>query len=182
MADPTRRIRAASPQDAAAIAQIYGRVVTETPASFELEPPDEAEMARRIEETSSRFPWIVWDDGGVKGYAYATAFRARAAYRWSVEVSIYLAEEVRGRGVGKHLLDELIEQLRARGFVNVVAGITLPNPASVELFESRGFRNVGTYPKIGHKLGRWHDVGYWQLTLGQLTLGPHTDHPAHPHT
>jgi phosphinothricin acetyltransferase len=165
-------IRDASPEDAAAIAAIYAPMVTDSPASFELEAPDAAEIARRIEKTAARYPWFVWDEGGVIGYAYATVYVGRPAYRWSTEVSIYLAPEARGRGIGRELLGVLLEELRARGFVNVIARIALPNPASVSLFESFGFEKVGVTPHIGFKFGRWHDVGEWQLLLAPLPKSP----------
>jgi phosphinothricin acetyltransferase len=143
-----------------------------TPASFETDPPGVDEMARRIEETTPTHPWLVAKlDGEVVGYAYAAPAHPRAAYRWSVEVSIYLGEGARGRGIGGTLLDELLQRLRAAGFATVRAGTTLPNDASVRLFESRGFRLVGVFEKTGFKLDAWHDVGWWQLILSE-TSGP----------
>lgn len=159
-------IRTATPGDGAAVAAIYGPVVASTPASFEVDPPDAGEMARRIAQTTRTHPWLVAEqDGEVLGYAYAVRAHPRAAYRWSVEVSIYLGEDGRGRGIGGALLDELLQRLRAAGFVTVRAGTTLPNDASVRLFESRGFTLVGIFERTGYKLGAWHDVGWWQLVL-----------------
>jgi phosphinothricin acetyltransferase len=172
MPEGTGRVRKVSAEDAAAIAEIYGRVVAESAASFEFDSPDEPEMLRRIVELTARYPWLVWDDGGVKGYAYAGPFRSRAAYQWSSEVSISVADEAQGQGVGGRLLDALLVDLKERGFVNVGAGTTLPNEASVGLFESRGFERVAMFPKVGHKFGRWHDVGNWQLTIGTYEPDP----------
>jgi phosphinothricin acetyltransferase len=163
-AQPT--IRPATVDDAAAIAGIYGPVVATSPASFEIEPPSRGEMARRIEQTTRTHPWLVAEgDEGVLGYAYAAPARSRAAYRWAAEVSVYLAPEARGRGVGGALVDELLARLRTAGYVTALAGSTLPNDASVRLFERRGFRLVGVFEKTGFKLGAWHDVGWWQLVL-----------------
>jgi L-amino acid N-acyltransferase YncA len=159
-------IRVATAADAAAVAAIYGPVVASTPASFEVDPPGHDEMGRRIAQTTKTHPWLVAEQGGeVVGYAYAAPAHPRAAYRWSVEVSIYLGEKARGRGIGGALLDDLLERLRAAGFVTVRAGTTLPNEPSVRLFESRGFTLVGVFERTGYKLGAWHDVGWWQLVL-----------------
>ncbi|HEY7875122.1 MAG TPA: GNAT family N-acetyltransferase [Actinomycetota bacterium] len=159
-------IRSATAADAAAVAAIYGPVVASTPASFETEPPTAEEMARRMDATTSTHPWLVAEQQGqVVGYAYVAPAHTRAAYRWSVEVSIYLGEHARGRGIGGALLDDLLERVRATSFVTVRAGTTLPNDASVRLFESRGFALVGIFHKTGYKLGRWHDVGWWELVL-----------------
>jgi phosphinothricin acetyltransferase len=165
---PGIAIRSATVADAAAIAAIYAPVVESSPASFEVEAPSVEEMGRRIEETTRTHPWLVAEEAGaVIGYAYAARAHPRAAYRWSVEVSIYLGEGARGRGIGATLLDELLGRLRAAGFATVRAGTTLPNDASVRLFESRGFTLVGVFERTGYKLGSWHDVGWWQLILSE---------------
>jgi L-amino acid N-acyltransferase YncA len=155
------KIRPASSADAQVILEIYGPYVTDTAISFEEEPPSVEEMAERIE--TSHLWLVAEDDPGLVGYAYAGPFHPRPAYRWSVEVSIYLAPEAIGRGIGKELLRELLDGLRAKGFVNAFAGTTLPNPASVALFESFGFEKIAHQRKVGYKLGEWHDVGWWQL-------------------
>ena len=111
-------------------------------------------------------PWLVWEeDGRVLGYAYASGHRARAAYQWCVEVSVYVHPDARRGGIARRLYTELFERLREQGFYNAYAGITLPNPASVGFHEAMGFRPIGVYPKIGYKFGRWHDVGWWSLRL-----------------
>lgn len=169
-------LRLATTADAAAIQAIYAPVVAETPISFELEPPGVHEMAGRIERTLAAFPWIVGldDAGRVNGYVYASRFRERPAYQWSVEVTAYVRADARGRGVGKRLYGVLLGELTALGYCEAFAGITLPNAGSVALHESCGFRPAGVYRNAGFKLGRWHDVGMWQRTL------QHPDPPVPP--
>jgi L-amino acid N-acyltransferase YncA len=168
--EPLMKIRAASAEDAAAVAAIYAPYVIGTAVSFEERAPSVNEMAERIENSHV---WLVAeDDSGVQGYAYAARFHPRPAYRWSAEVSIYLSEHARGRGVGKRLLRELLDGLVARGLVNAFAGTTLPNAASVGLFESFGFEKITHQKKVGFKLGRWHDVGWWQLQLRDASVPP----------
>lgn len=163
-------IRSATPDDAAGVLAIYAPIVTGTVVSFEETPPDEQEMRRRI---AASHAWLVADDeAGVAGYAYAAPFHERAAYRWSVEVSVYLAERARGRGLGRSLVAELLAQLTARGFVNVFAGVALPNDASVALFESFGFVKIAHQRQAGFKMGAWHDVGWWQLELQGSPVPP----------
>ena len=128
------------------------------------------EMAERIE---SGHLWLVAEDRTeILGYAYAAPFHRRPSYRWSVEVSIYLAEPATGRGVGKLLLSQLLDQLKARGFVNAFAGTTLPNARSFALFEAFGFKRVAHQEKVGFKLGAWHDVVWMQLQLQERTVPP----------
>ena len=163
-------IRDATAADAAAIAAIYAPLVTDTIVSFEEEPPSTAEMAQRI---AAAHVWLVAEeDGEVVGYAYAARFHPRAAYRWSAEASIYLAPEGRGRGVGKQLVTELLDRLRAMGFVNVFGGVALPNPASERLLESFGFKEVAHWEHVGFKFEAWHDVSWHQLTLREPTVPP----------
>lgn len=142
----------------------------DTTVSFEDEPPSTEEMAGRIEKSHL---WLVADRGGeIAGYAYANAFHPRSAYRWSVEVSVYLEPGARGRGVGKHLLGVLLDRLREMGFVNAFGGVALPNDASVGLFESLGFERIAHWDKVGYKFGAWHDVDWWQLRLREPTVPP----------
>jgi len=159
-------LRFADVSDASGIAEIYSPVVRDTAISFEFDPPDAAEMARRIEGTTKVFPWLVCDhDGSVAGYAYAGPHRVRAAYQWSADVSVYIHSDHRGRGLGRALYTALLDILRLQGLFNAYAGITLPNEASVGLHEAVGFRRLGIYKSVGFKLGRWHDVGWWELAL-----------------
>jgi phosphinothricin acetyltransferase len=166
-------IRLATTADAETIARIYGPHVAESPTSFEAEAPDAPEMARRIADTLATHAWLAFEeDGRVGGYAYGSKHRARAAYQWSAEVSVYVDETCRRRRIGQALYTSLFRILAAQGYVNAYAGITLPNEASVALHESVGFVPVGVYRQIGYKRGRWHDVGWWQLAL--------QPHPAMP--
>ena len=159
-------IRLAEPGDAAGILAIYAPIVRETAISFELDPPGEEEMRRRIASTLERRPWLVCAaDGAVAGYAYAAAHRERAAYQWSTETSVYVHPDQRRRGVALALYTALLAALRAQGFANALAGITLPNPASVGFHEACGFQRVGIYHGVGHKLGAWHDVAWLELRL-----------------
>ena len=170
------RVRDATHADAASVLEIYAPAVATTVVTFEEVAPTEEEMASRIEASHV---WLVADTpGGVAGYAYASRFHPRAAYRWSVEVSVYVAEPSQGQGLGRLLVDTLLEALRDRGYVNAFAGISLPNPGSVRLFESFGFSPIALQRKVGFKLGAWHDVGWWQLQLRDPTIPPPPLRPA----
>jgi phosphinothricin acetyltransferase len=171
-------IRPADPaRDAAACAAIYAPSVESTPISFELTPPDAAEFARRIEKYAATHQFLVAEEGGeVVGYAYACRWAERAAYDWSVEVSVYVDSAHHGAGIGRALYAELLDRLRLQGFRIAVAGVTLPNPASIGLHESMGFEPIGTLRDIGWKEGAWRDVGYWQLDLRPDAIDP----PASP--
>jgi len=162
------KIRTATPGDAEAIAAIYGPVVEHTTISFETERPDAAEMCVRIEKTLASLPWLVAEsgDGAVCGYAYASKHRERAAYQWSVDVTVYVREDVRGKGVGRALYSQLLPLLAELGYCQAFAGIALPNAGSVGLHEAMGFSHLGTYKNVGFKHGAWRDVGWWQLSLG----------------
>jgi len=160
------RLRLATEDDASPCLAIYAPVVLSTAISFELEPPSHEEMRRRIRATLDRAPWLVAGDGASTwGYAYAGSFRARPAYDWTTEATVYVDAGHRGKGVGRGLYTALLEILRTAGYRSVVGGITLPNRASVALHESVGFRKVGAVKAAGWKLGGWHDVGFWQIEL-----------------
>lgn len=171
---PDLLIRDAAPsRDAAACAAIYAPHVEGSPVSFEERAPDEAEMAARIERYSAGHAWLVAERAGeVVGYAYATAFNERPAYRWSTSVSVYVGEDARGEGIGRSLYEALFNRLRERGFRIACAGITLPNEASCGLHESLGFELVGVNREIGWKQGAWRDVGWYQLELTPAPEGP----------
>jgi L-amino acid N-acyltransferase YncA len=159
-------IRQGTPSDAAHICEIYNYYVRETVVTFEESPVLEAQMARRITDVTAHLPWLVWEtDGTVTGYAYATSWKGRAAYRHSVESSIYLAPQATGRGLGSRLYAALIADLRHRGLHCVIGGAALPNPASVLLHERLGFEKVAEFRQVGFKFGRWIDVAYWELML-----------------
>jgi L-amino acid N-acyltransferase YncA len=166
-------IRLATPEDGEAVAAIYRPVVAETAVSFETMLPDGDEMARRIVETLPSYPWLVCDvDGHTAGYAYAARHRVRGAYQWSVDTSVYIAADHRRRRIGRGLYTSLFAILATQGYFNAFAGIALPNPASVALHESMGFEPIGVYRRVGYKLDRWHDVGWWQLGLKQHEGSP----------
>ena len=173
------RIRAASAEDSAAIAEIYRPYVAESYISFETEPPDAAEIARRMAAGGALYPWVAAEDGegDLLGYAYASPFRPRAAYRFAVETTVYVREGAHGRGIGAALYAPLIERLERQGFTQAIGAITLPNPASVRLHERFGFRHAGTYAQVGWKLGRWHDVGLWQRPLAAPAEAPEEPRP-----
>ena len=166
-------IRFATPKDAGQVLEIYAPFCVATPVSFETEPPSLAAMRQRINKTLKSHPWLVCErQGQILGYAYASRHRERAGYRWSVDVSVYVREGHRGKGLGRALYSSLLAILRLQGFSNVLAGISLPNPASVSLHESMGLRLVGVYQGLGFKCGEWHDVGWWQLALRGGTACP----------
>jgi L-amino acid N-acyltransferase YncA len=166
-------VRLARADDAGAVAAIYAPNVAAAAISFELDPPDAAEMQRRIAATVPSLPWLVAEEeGAVVGFAYASKHRERAAYQWSVDVSVYVDARRHRRGLGRALYRPLLAIVRAQGFYAAHAGITLPNHASVGLHESLGFRPVGVYRAVGYKLGAWHDVGWWQLPLRERTGQP----------
>lgn len=161
------QLRRAGTEDAARIAAIYNHYVTDTVITFELDPVPVEEMAARVAEiTAQGLPWLVAEsDNAVVGYAYASQWRARAAYRHSVESSIYLAPDVVGRGVGRALYAGLIAELRGLDVHAVIGGAALPNPASVALHAALGFEQVAHFRETGYKFGQWVDVAYWQLLL-----------------
>lgn len=163
----TITVRLADPRrDAEAVSAIYRPVVEESHTSFESRAPEVSEMASRMERILRILPWLVADEEGrVVGYAYAAPHRERAAYRWSVDVSVYLHENARGRGVGRRLYDRLLEILGAQGYVNVYAGIALPNPASEALHKAIGMELIGIYRQVGFKFGRWWDVAWYGMRL-----------------
>ena len=178
LADPTR--------DAAVVADIYRPAVEDGLASFEEVAPDAADMADRMRANLERLPWLVAEVAGgeVAGYAYAAPHHARPGYRWSVNVSVYVRDGFGGRGIGRHLYEVLFDLLGRQGIVNVYAGITQPNAASVALHRAMGMTVVATYPRVGFKHGAWHDVAwYWRrlrepegpppepLAIGDVDLG-----------
>jgi L-amino acid N-acyltransferase YncA len=161
------KIRDASELDGEACAAIYAPYVTGTAITFETEPPTAADMATRITATARTHAWLVLEDGGrVVGYAYGGRYKSRAAYRWSCEVSVYTETGRRRTGGGRALYEVLLARLAERGYRTAVAGMTLPNEASVGLHRAMGFEPVGTYRRIGWKHGAWHDVAWFQRPIG----------------
>lgn len=164
---PLPLLRLATAADGDAIAAIYAPYVEGTSISFEETPPGGDEIRRRMTSATVRVPWLVAERGGeVAGYAYAGEFRARAAYRWSLESSVYVAEAHHRAGVARGLMGAVIDMARGMGFGVMVAGATTPNDPSAALHEALGFTAVGEFPAVGRKRGAWHGVGFWTLDLG----------------
>lgn len=165
----TTRLRPASAADAAPICAIYNVYVTTTAVTFEEQAVAEQDMGQRIADVGiAGLPWLVLEvDGKVVGYAYATKWRVRPAYRYSVETTIYLDQAFTGRGLGRLLYGALLDDLRTRDLHLVIGGIALPNEGSVGLHEKMGFRKVAHFAEVGMKFGRWIDVGYWELNLSK---------------
>lgn len=174
----TIRLRLAQVRDAADILAIYAPYCESTTVTFEVVPPSLATMEERITRIRGEYPWIIGElNGRVAGYVYASRFRERAAYKWTAEAAIYVAMDSQRRGLGHAMYSALFSILRAQGFFKAVAGITLPNPASVGLHERFGFRQTGIFPAVGHKDGTWLDVGWWQLALQPEVLHPPDPRP-----
>lgn len=166
-------IRLARPADGEALSRIYAPYVRDTAVSFELEPPDAAEFTARIETIGARYPYLVSVDGGVPvGYAYASRHRERAAYRYDVDVSIYVAPPYHGKGVAQALYERLFALLAALGYRNAYAAYTEPNEPSRRFHEKMGFVPVGTFHRTGYKFGKWHDVTWAERTVGDPADAP----------
>lgn len=160
-------IRDAVKGDSGAIAHIYNYYIENTAISFEEKPVSGSVIQSRIESVQgSGLPWMVAVEGDVVvGYTYATKWKERSAYRFSVEVSVYLSNQAIGRGLGTKMYEAIFTKLKEGGINAVMSGITLPNPASVALHEKMGMKKVAHFEKVGFKFDQWHDVGYWQLSL-----------------
>ena len=161
------KIRAVESTDAQAIAAIYNHYVRETIVTFEVDDVTEEDMRQRIEDVRAvSLPWLVAETvGEVVGYAYATRWKKRPAYRLSVEITVYLAHDRWGLGIGTALYEELFRQLAELGLHAVIGGIALPNDGSVALHEKFGMKQVAHFKEVGYKFDRWIDVGYWQRTI-----------------
>lgn len=156
-------IRRANPRDAAALLEIYRPVVEETATSFELVVPTVSEFSERIKAILDSHEWLVMEsDGEIVGYAYAAPHRAREAYKFSTETSVYVSTGNRGQGIAKKLYTALFDSIRELGFHAAFAGIALPNEASIAFHSSCGFEEIGTFREIGFKFDQWHDVSWWQ--------------------
>lgn len=153
--------------DAPGLLLIYAPIVEASHITFEYEVPSEEEMRERIENGSQKYPWLaaIDNDGTLIGYAYACSWRAREAYKWSVEVSVYVHPEHQRRGIAQRLYGDLFELLRAQGFVVAYGAITLPNPKSIALHAAMGFQQVGRFEACGNKFKTWFDVEFWSLDL-----------------
>jgi phosphinothricin acetyltransferase len=152
--------------DAGRLADIYGYYVENTTISFEIDPPTHQEMMTRITMCGQRYPWFVCEtEEGVAGYAFASKYKDRPSYRYAAELSVYVDKDLRGKGTGSRLLGDLIESLKTTPAAILIAGVALPNEPSVRLVEGFGFRKVAVFEKIGYKLGKWIDVGYWEMEI-----------------
>lgn len=164
-------IRMADSSDAASILDIYTPFILNTAITFEYDVPTIEEMAQRINKTLFKYPWLVCEvDKRVAGYAYASIYNERAAYQWSVVSSVYVDPGFQKRGIATRLYSVLIEVLRMQGFYSVYAGVTLPNEKSERFHRGFGFEPVGTYHHAGYKLGRWHDVRWFELSVNECGL------------
>ena len=169
-------IRLATPADAKAILAIYAPYIENTSFTFETETPTVKEFAERISNYLLNWPWLVCEmDGKIAGYAYATRHRERTAYQWCTESSVYIHDDHQRTGIARALYTALFEILKKQGFRNVYAVINLPNDRSVSFHESCGFEYFATYEKVGYKLGKWKNVGWWRLILNEFG-----DEPAAP--
>ena len=157
------KIRTANLEDAAAIAAIYNFYVESSHSTFETENVNESEMQRRVSEILENYPFLVGEENGeIIGYAYAARYKTRAAYRHSAEISVYIKNGIEGKGIGSILYENLFTELKAKPIHAIVAGIALPNEASIRLHEKFGFEKVAHFREVGFKQGRWIDVGYWE--------------------
>jgi L-amino acid N-acyltransferase YncA len=167
------KVRPATVEDAAGILQIYAPHVLHDACTFETNAPSVQGIEARIKKCLQKFPWLVClVRDQIAGYVYASTHREREAYQWTCESSVYVHEAYKGKGIGTELYNELFQILKQQGMVNVYAGITLPNKASVKLHENCGFRLFAEYENIGYKLGAWHKVGWWKLQLNAYELKP----------
>jgi len=170
--------RVARESDADQVLSIYAPMVRETAISFELAPPSADEMRARIRNILATHMWLVCEeDQAIAGYAYASKFRPREAYQWTAEVTVYVHPAQQRRGIGRALYTSLFETMRLQGFCSAVAGIALPNDASVKLHEGLGFTSIGVFERVGYKLARWHDVGWWQLAFEEHGPNPPPPRP-----
>jgi len=167
------QIRLATPEDAAGMLAIYGPYVANTSITFETEVPTPQQFADRVAHYLQLAPWLVAEeDGVIAGFAYASRYRERVAYQWSVECSVYIHEGFRRRKIAQVLYQTLFTILRQQGFRNVYAVINLPNDASVQLHEQLGFTWFATYEQVGYKLGQWKNVGWWRLIINEFDQEP----------
>ncbi|HEX5654071.1 MAG TPA: GNAT family N-acetyltransferase [Chitinophagaceae bacterium] len=171
-------IRLAKPSDAAPMLAIYSPYIQHTSITFETETPAVTDFAERIETYLRNWPWLAFEkDGILAGYAYASRYRERVAYQWSVECSVYIHDDYLRQGIAAKLYSALFAILARQGFMNVYAVINLPNDRSVAFHENMGFRWFATYEKVGYKLGQWKNVGWWGLQLNEYIDNPPTPIP-----
>jgi len=170
---PAPTLRLATERDAEGIQAVYAPYVRDTCISFEAEPPSVEEIRRRLGNVLPRWPWLVCErDGEILAYAYASEHRVRAAFRWAVDVAVYVREGRQRTGLGRALYTGLLPLLGLQGYCHAYAAIYIPNPASVGLHEAMGFRFFAAFPQVGYKQGGWRDVGWWHLALRDLPASP----------
>ena len=168
-----KKIRLATTDDAEGILAIYAPYIRDTSFTFETEVPSLDDFKKRIADYLLNWPWLVCEiDGVIAGYAYGAKYRERVAYQWCVESSIYVHDDFQKNKVGKALYTALIEILKQQGYRNVYAVINLPNDKSVQFHEACGFTYFATYEKVGYKLGKWKNVGWWQLIINEYGVEP----------
>jgi len=161
-------LRLATPADAAGILKIYAPYIENTSLTFETEVPSVTDFADRISHYLENWPWLVYEkDGKIAGYAYASRYRERTAYQWSVESSVYIHSDFHRAGIATILYTALFQLLQLQGFNTVYAVINLPNDKSVAFHEKLGFSYFATYEKVGYKLGQWKNVGWWKLMVNE---------------
>lgn len=167
------RIRLATPDDSRGMLDIYSPYILNTSITFETEVPSVENFEERISSYLQNWPWLVLETNGkIAGYAYASHYRERVAYQWSVECSVYVGDNFLRSGVASALYESLFEILKRQGFRNVYAVINLPNDRSVAFHEKCGFRHFATYEQVGYKLGQWKNVGWWRLILNEFGHEP----------
>lgn len=170
--------RLATIEDASKIQVIYAPIVEDTFISFEETVPDISDIQNRIQKTLKQYPYLICEiNGQVAGYAYASAFRPRAAYQWVTETTIYVHPDYHRRGIARGLYTTLLNVLREQGYLNVIGVIALPNDASVNLHEKLGFEKIGVFENMGYKINGWRDTDWWQLELNPMPSNPKPPQP-----
>jgi L-amino acid N-acyltransferase YncA len=166
-------IRLIRTADSKNVLEVYKPYVVSTAITFEYDVPGLDDFSTRIETIANEYPWLVCSkDDIIIGYAYACKHRDRTAYQWSAESTIYMSSDYHGKGIGKVLYETLFSILKLQGYVNVYAGVALPNVKSEEFHKASGFYEIGDFEKIGYKLGKWHDVRWFQLLLTERSVNP----------
>jgi L-amino acid N-acyltransferase YncA len=169
----TYTIRLIEEADTAAVCEIYTWYVNHTAISFEYDAPSESQFRERIRTNTAAYPWLVClQNDTIIGYAYASVHRYRTAYQWSPESTIYLTPEAQGKGIARILYETLFDLLRLQGYVQVFAGIALPNEKSMGLHTNLGFKPIGVFKQVGYKIGQWHDTYWCQLALCEAPSAP----------
>lgn len=168
-----KKIRLATEDDSDSILQIYTPYITNTAITFEYQVPTIMEFRERMANIQKNYPWLVCEiSNHIVGYAYASRFREREAYKWSVDFSVYINQDYHRKNIGKALYFALFELLKLQGYYNAYAGVTLPNIKSENFHEAFGFKSIGVYHKVGYKFDSWHDVKWYELKIKELIQSP----------